>query len=317
MFEEKTTYKLRHLFLPVPLFTIALVACCAALRWFFLSDGGFLRANDDIFDAYLPFGLAAIFGFSLIAWRTGILYLGSRSIVRFKLRFLYSLTAMLITALPAVKSQEYLRIATSSVVHVHNTAAIASAALARYYFADTICMDRNRLIAHPTVWASYSGSGLFHATRFNFALAVLVPACDETASAASRVWIAFRYGDSTGSSPSESEKRDEYNKFLRDSQQSFDAVSPAKFRFLERLGPTSRYDYFKRALNQSGAASPLAPIILEPHTERFEGIRGNIVLSMLCWFGIGCLVWLLMTVLPSLDQENPRVKRELGASILN
>jgi rhomboid protease GluP len=285
-----TGFKIRHLFLPYLLLSVGLLAGYSLLNWLLVVKTGWLHVDEDIATYWLPFGLAGVLVFALIRPRLRVLVLNKERCVP----FLYGLAAACAIAAPAVVAQLYLQSTAGAVAHVRSAADIASAPSARYYTADEICVDRNRMVGTGDI--GHDGSNDPTVTIRYYAAA---PVCGANAG---NVWIVVKFRKDVPGNLSDAERNAEFNAIVQQSERTFARFDPSQYRFLERIGQGDDRRSFEKAIRKSGAASP--PVVLVPRAElpgrQADALRDWIWKS----FGLGAALWLVLVMITPLYDDN-------------
>jgi len=172
---------------------------------------------------------------------------------------------------------------------------VASAPTSKYYATASVCVDRqNPLVAHRN---ELSGG---HEEYLEFKLYVLAPVC---ATAGRPVWVGFRYTQSTDSSATDQFKQAVYREFVQGAQKEFDAFEFSNVKYFELLGRTDDRRSYESAIPERMLTAHQPPIILIPHTDAFEARTGQNLPWTFKSFGIAAGVFLIMLLIPSLDQD--------------
>jgi rhomboid protease GluP len=289
-------FKLRRLILPLLLLSFAFTVAYSFLNWLLVARTGVIPLDEDLIDIWIPGALAWILVIVLIQPRLRFLKIRDK---RNNLPILYHLAAVALVALPALLAQGYVKTASGDVTHVGDADRIATSPRTKFYVADRICMHLERPAGHG--FAAITGRAR---ESLNFEFYVLAPICSTSgeSSAAHQVWLGFKYHYRMSNSASDAEKNSAYGSFVRQSLQQFNAEDPQRYKYLETLGRNSDRKRYEKTLDLAEYRTT-APIILIPHLDSFGERTGNRLVWLLAALTIGPLIWLLMVMIPSLDQS--------------
>jgi rhomboid protease GluP len=289
-------FKLRRLLLPLIVLSAAFTLGYSFLNWLLVAKTSLIPLDEDIVDLWLPGALSWILVIILMQPRLRFLKIRDK---RNNLPLLYHFTAVAVVAVPALVAQGYVKTATGDVTHVGDADRIATSPRTKFYVADNICMHLDKPTSHG--FAAISGKGN---NFLNFDFYLLAPICSTTveSSASRQVWLGFKYHHSMSNSASDAEKSSAYDSFVRQSLQAFNAEDPQQYKYLETLGRNSDRKRYEKTL-QLADYRIAAPVILIPHPEPFEQRTSDRLVWLLASFAIGPLVWLIMVMIPSLDQS--------------
>jgi len=125
-----------------------------------------------------------------------------------------------------------------------------------------------------------------------------------------KAWLGVLYKDRISNRLSVEDKERLYKSFIRHSQSEFEYTDLSKFIYLKRQGYTDDLDEYKKAIG-------LSPLVYSSNTvlisvnECFESRNGNKLAWIFGSFGIGGLIWLLMVLIPKLENiKNTELKTE-------
>jgi len=93
------------------------------------------------------------------------------------------------------------------------------------------------------------------------------------------------------------------NIFLRDSQRNFQIYDFSKIVYLKRLGLSDDIEDYQYAISRNPLIQS-SRIIMLPVNEPFESRNGNKSDWIYLSFGIGALLWLIMILIPELEDKD-------------
>jgi rhomboid protease GluP len=312
MKQNPVLYKIRHLFLPVAIGSVALATGYSFLNWLLIAKTNLLAIDEEVVELWLPLAIAGLLVVALIRPRLQALKLNETR----NIRPLYNFAAIAIIAAPAMVAQGYIRTASGEITHVDRTSLIATSPETKYYAADNICLVRDKAIVRPTAEVvGKQNEGL------KFDLYVVVPVCADglVDQGYLPIWIGLKYEKSISNLLGEGEKQAAYRDFLNRSDASFRAENPAKYAYFAREGQNSDRRNFEKAFQERGINLPSSQIILAPHIEPFEQRTGQRLQWIFYSAGIATVVWFVMVLVPPLVPSRPsrHGKRRDQASPVN
>jgi membrane associated rhomboid family serine protease len=297
-------YKLRHLFIPLPLLVVAFATCYSLAYWLLIARTNLVSLDEQIVGYWLPLGLSVILVFHVIRPRLRALKLkdiGS-SLGTVPVPMFFYVIAVAAVAVPAIMAIGYVEKSTGDITHVIDASAIATGANTKYYSVDSICLAGSNSKSDTDV-RSYKGDLTIH-------LYVVVPVCaqDSKAAASGTVWLGYKFK----TRPSSSAGTAEYDALIRDAERTIRNEVPEQYQYLERAQANPDRKHFEAAV-QSGVAQTSSPTILIPHKEPFAQRTGNRLAWVIGSFAIGCSLWFVMLLFPSLDRGELRREGDPGA----
>lgn len=289
MSEHREIYwKLQHAALPVAAAALIFSITYSGLAW--LVEWLWLPLDEAVVRYWLPSGLAFLLALLLVR----------PHLRRFDFdpekanSFWFYLVATAAICVPCFLMQSYLRDVTAELVPVNSVAEISGTAHARYFQSQNVCLDRSRAVAHPALDRNLKSG---RPERYVFYVAA--PVCD-----ASDVWIGFRYSKSIDSAATDQDLQEGFKAFGSEVERRFNAEDPSSFRYLERLGRSSDYRNYQKALQDNGKSGD-GLFVLKPHTEPFAPDAGNDAMWFAIAYGVGMLLWFSMVLLKPLDPDKP------------
>ena len=127
-------------------------------------------------------------------------------------------------------------------------------------------------------------------------------------------WYGKEYSESISNQLDEAKKEEKYKKFADQSEIDFENLDPTEFVYLDRIGNTDDRDGLIEATKRSLKFDPDHQTILLPVNEAFENRNGNKFGWIFGSFGIGAAVFLIMLLIPKVDEKELK-KLESGKSI--
>jgi membrane associated rhomboid family serine protease len=278
--------KFYRVFLPLPILAGICVLFYSLSDWLLVSGTGLIQLDEDIADIWLPLIVGGLLVAFFIAPRLKVLALSKKR----NIPFLFQFIAFVAIAGPTILAQSYIQIEAGKVGHVPSLDAIGTAGQSKYYFADFVCLDRQRAVATPI--AQVTGK---HNESLDVTLYVDAPVCERGLLGAEEqhVWVGLKYRDTIDNRISDAAKGKAYEAFAARSQSTFFSIDAAKYRFFERVGINADRRGFENALRKHGIETQSATILI-PHMEPFSERAGNrlqwFVRSLLFGFGIWFLI---------------------------
>ncbi len=215
--------------------------------------------------------------------------------------FLYQFIAAMAIAAPTILAQEYIERASGALTKLETITEIDKWEQTKYYTVKRFYIDKTNIGVH----SSFDVSGRY-SRDFNMHLYVVMPILvseADTTSSSCSAWLGIEYSKRISNSLDDKEKEEEYLAFANESQKDLDKKDVSQFICLERVGNTDDGDGFKEAvLSSPKYISNYSPIFLavnEPYENRNEDTFAWIFGT----FGIGAGIWLIMLLIPKLDES--------------
>jgi membrane associated rhomboid family serine protease len=277
--------KLLRVFLPLPLLAAALAAALSLLNWFVTGRAGPFALDGDVVDFWIPIIVALVLVMAVMRPRLRLLELQGRK----SFEFVCVAVAMAAIAAPAILAQLYIKDATGEMVHVKSADSIAAGSNARYFTADTLCLDRQNAAGHPEFDGSSDAVGVD--------IYVAAPVCRE-GGVRSAAWIGLKYHGSISRGGGDAALEARYQAFARTVEGAVNAEQTARYRYLERASGSDLRNY-RKALTEN-KLDAAAAVILIPHTEAFQRSGVDNLAWPLGAFAAGTLAWLLLVLMAPL-----------------
>ncbi|MDD4970668.1 MAG: rhomboid family intramembrane serine protease [Paludibacter sp.] len=116
-----------------------------------------------------------------------------------------------------------------------------------------------------------------------------------------KAWLGVLYKDRISNRLSVEDKERLYESFIKHSQSEFEYTDLSKFIYLKRQGYSDDLDEYKKAIGRSPLVYASNTVLISVN-ESFESRNGNKLAWIFGSFGIGCLIWLLMVLIPKLEK---------------
>ncbi|MCF6193950.1 MAG: hypothetical protein L3J46_06420, partial [Kangiellaceae bacterium] len=294
--------KIKHI-APVYLIAFTLTTLVLlAVRWLLSIRFEALNINEDIWEVWLPMFAPWLTVYLSIKSRIQILKFGkenSNGHFGFQMLALLSLVPVLFI------SQSLLTSATSKLTELDNVYQIIDTRKSRYYTVNDF---------HVANY--YGGSFAFVRTggRYNedldvtlyFAFPITLTE-GEHLKPQPKYWYGVRYHKRINNRLSQSEKEEIYDRFYQKSLNKVDDYDFHDLTMLERLPTSEDRDYFLKAVKARTKLEPDSDtVILRPSKDNFEDLNGDKLEWIFYSFGIGITVFLLLLLVPGLDEEEYR-----------
>jgi len=117
-----------------------------------------------------------------------------------------------------------------------------------------------------------------------------------------RCWLGIKYSSNISNRISQAEKDTLINKFREDSHLEFQINDFSKIAYLKRLGQSDEIEEYQYAISKNPLIQS-SKIILLPINESFESQNGNKLAWIFISFGIGAFLWLIMILIPEIDNK--------------
>ncbi|HXB92307.1 MAG TPA: rhomboid family intramembrane serine protease, partial [Puia sp.] len=126
----------------------------------------------------------------------------------------------------------------------------------------------------------------------------------DTANSTCAAWYGVKYHRSISNRLDQEEKRQRYEEFANESQADFNTKNLAEFFYLDRAGNTDDYKGWLGAIKNNKSFDNAATTVLLPVNEPFEDHNGNKFAWIAGSFAIGAVIWLIMVLIPKLDEAS-------------
>lgn len=295
--------KLNLIFKPFLLIMIGLIVCYTFLHWLLFIKLNLFSLKEDIIDCIIPLILAIIVVLLFVRPKLKILNLEAK---RGSYRDIYTLIAWIAFAIPLIIAQNYIVTATGHLTKLNSIKDIDKFPLSKYYSLKSHYIDKRFNSAHST----FNVSGK-HNENFNMSIYVVLPIFEnekDTAVKEPLAWLGVEYNESISNRLEQNEKEAKYQEFADESQRDFDNKNVAEFVYMDRIGNSDDKDGYIQAIVQKQNYFANRPILIGVN-EPFEARNGKKLEWILGSFAIGSLVWLVMILMPKIDQkELTRIK---------
>ncbi|WP_344825000.1 rhomboid family intramembrane serine protease [Chryseobacterium ginsenosidimutans] len=217
---------------------------------------------------------------------------------------LYCIIAWITITIPLVISQQYLITSSGKLTRLKTITEINKSAPTKYYSLQSYYIDKN----HPGIFLDTEVGGR---NNENFALHIYaaVPIFEKPSDTASSIplsWLAVEYSEKISNRLTANEKETKFREFTNKSELDFRSKNLSDFKYLDRLGNSDQKEGLTKAVENNmffKNKSP-DPIILKSINEPFENRNGNKVKSLILSITICPLVWLIIILIPKIDQRH-------------
>jgi rhomboid protease GluP len=296
---KPTQPKLRLIYLPFLLVVIGFLVAFTFLNWLLLIKLHAFSLNEDITNFWGPIVLAWIPALIWLQPRIKLLSLKSK---RGDAPFFYLFMAAAAIAAPTCVAQPWLQTSTGKLTRLYDIRQITQSEPTKYYTLNKFYIDR----AHAGVKTRFIVSGK-NSETFNMNLYIALPILGlpgDTANSTCVAWYGVKYHHSIGNRLSQEEKQREYEVFLNQSQADFNMKNLTEFMYLDRAGNTDDYKGWLGAIKNNKNFDNTATTVLLPVNEPFEKRNGNKFAWIFGSFAIGAGIWLIMVLIPKLDETS-------------
>ncbi len=295
---QTITKKLRLIYLPFLVMTISFIVLYSFLNWLLFIKINTFSIKEDIVNFWLPFGLPWI---PVLLWLRPRIKLLKLTSGNGNLPFLYQFIAALAMAIPTIVAQRYIEKASGTLTKVETINEIDKGEQTKYYTVKSFYIDKTNIGVH----SSFDVSGK-HNENFNMHLYVVLPILGseaDTTNSNCLAWLGVEYSEQISNRLEYKEKEEKYQAFANESQKDFDNKDVNKFVYLDRVGNTDDGDGFKEAVKKSPKYNSNNTSVFLAVNEPFENRNGNTFAWIFGSFGIAGGIWLIMLLIPKLDES--------------
>lgn len=298
---QPITKKLKHIYLPFLVMTISFIVIYTFLNWLLFIKTNTFSIKEDIVNFWLPFGLPWI---PVLLWLRPRIKLLKLTGGNGNLPFLYQFIAALAMAIPTIVAQGYIEKASGALTKLETINEIDKGEQTKYYTVKSFHIDKTNIGVH----SSFDVSGR-HNENFNMHLYVVLPILGreaDTINSSCLAWLGVEYSEQISNRLEDKEKEEIFQAFANESQKDFDNKDVNKFVYLDRVGNTDDGDGFKEAVKKSPKYNSNNTSVFLAVNEPFENRNGNTFAWIFGAFGIAGGIWLIMLLIPKLDESELR-----------
>lgn len=270
-----------NLALLVPASALGLAVLYTLVNWALM---GIL--DKDVADLWLPLASAAILTMAVILPRLR-LWTG---VERKYLLLAQTVAAFVFVALPVTIAQDCLYNMSGTLVRIADAQEIARRPDARYFKAERICVDGDR-VAADSVFEDGDDDQVLHVTLY-----VAVPLCGR-----GDLWLGLIYRHDIDERLAQAEKDAQYRAFLKRTDAQLATFDPMRATYLERLRTSGERKGLRNAILK---ADPRAvPAIVMARAGDFARRAGNGPLWLALSLVLGAALWILFVALSPVNTQ--------------
>jgi membrane associated rhomboid family serine protease len=295
---KNTRLRLRLFFYPYLIVAISFILLYTFLNWLLVIETGIINVKEDLVHLWLPAALPFI---PMLIWINPRLKLLHLDRVNSRFSSLYFFLATGAIVVTTIITQNYLSVATGKISSLESIHQLDSVPITKYYTLKRYFIDKSKASYYST--ATVSGK---HNDKLNYRINIVVPVYEkgeDTLSGDCPNWLGIVYKKQISNNLSDSEKDDKWNAFATESEINFEATDLHQFTYLERMGNTDERDELNVAVKKSTLIKREAPQIFIANHDKFENRTGNKLEWIFISFGIGTFGWLVLILLPKLNES--------------
>ncbi len=283
--------KFRLIITPFLITAITTICVYSFLHWWFLIAHEVFVIDEMIANFVLP--LVASFLLVLIWLRPRIMLLDFTGRKKKNPLFGYLIITCIAIAVPTMIAQEYLISATGKLTRLTSISQISSLPKTKYYTLKSLYIDKQQ--TRPKTDITTSGK---HNVYYNMVVYMPCPIFDADYAQLKPdtlkllAWLGIKYKKTISNRLTAQEKQQEFNRFVKESQDDFDKRDLTKFSYLDRIGPGSELNKYADAVTFSGVYN-VPFIILVPKWGNYEDRNGDKGLWFIGSLIIGALLFIL------------------------
>ncbi len=292
------TKKFRLIYLPFLVITISFIVLYTFLNWLLFIKTNTFSIKEDIITFWLPFGLPWI---PVLIWLRPRIKLLKLTGGNGNLSLLYQFIAALAMAIPTIVAQSYIEKASGTLTSLETINQIDKSEQTKYYLVKSFYIDKTNIGVH----SSFDVSGKYN-ENFNMHLYVVLPILGseaDTTNSGCLAWLGVEYSKQISNRLEDNEKEEKYQAFANESQKDFEKKDVNQFIYLDRVGNTEDGNEFKEAVKTSPKYTSNNTSVFLAVNEPFENRNGNTFAWIFGAFGIAGGIWLIMLLIPKLDES--------------
>jgi membrane associated rhomboid family serine protease len=136
----------------------------------------------------------------------------------------------------------------------------------------------------------------------------------DTANPICNGWYGLKYHESISNRLAPEDKERQYEFFENASRRQFDVTDLAQFAYLDRIGNTDDHTGYRGAIARNTTFPQGTSTVLVPIDQPYESRNGDKFAWIFGSFGIGAAVWLIMILIPKLDETNLKKRHRSATS---
>jgi len=296
---NNTPPKLRLIFLPFLTIAICVIPGYTFLNWLIFIKFHIISLNEEFVNLWIPLLLSFIPGLIWMRSRIKLLRLRTR---KSDLPFVYLMVACFAIGISTAVAQSWLQTASGKLTALRDINDIEKQPASKYYTLKNVYIDKARTSAKAILSTSGRRDEYLNMTLF-FVSPIMSSAAD-TSRGSCVAWLGIKYHQQISNSLSEDVKKTMYRGFAEGSEANFEKRELASFAYLDRIGNSDDHRGFRSAIGESDRFSGSPDLVLVPIDGSFEARNGNKFAWIFGSFGIGAGIWLIMILIPGLDEDN-------------
>jgi rhomboid protease GluP len=290
--------KIRLLLPPFVLVLAGLTAIYTFLHWLLFIRFQVIELKDTLLNIGAPIVLS---GIAVLVWlrsRTKALDLQAK-----KANWLdfYSVVLWVLLCVPLIIAQFLMLNTTGKLEALDSINTISAHPQARFFSVKNVYVDK----VYAGVYSSVDASGKYNEDlNMHIYIAMpILPAAADTAGNSCAAWLGMEYSETISNRLDSAEKEDLFTKFANRSQLNFDTMDPSRFVYLERAPHSDEREGYLKAIRSNTKFDPEKGVVLEAINKPFETRSGNSLWWLAGTMLGGCVIWLIMILIPKLDHE--------------
>ncbi len=288
---ESEYIKLREVFVPYLMTAIGTVVVYVVFRWIFDFQLGILPFKYEVTGIILPLIFVVIAVHVLLRRRIRILDVNGKGNNGY---FLYQFIIVAAIIIPLLISQYYMEKSSFDLVKIHSVGEIKNQRNEKYFKIRSFIVDQEASL--PYVKSIVSGR-----TNENLRFHLFFACPFENAES---VWYGVDYSENLSNRLSDERLDREYERFIEQSLEEFEAYDLQKVEYFEQLRNSEDWDGFVYAITDGFPDFvPSEQIVLVPINEPFEDRAGNSFFWIFGSFGISAFVVFMMTIVPKINKK--------------
>jgi len=293
------TEKLKLVYKPFVIIAVILTAGYTFLNWLIFIKIQAFSLDEDILNIWIPMALPWI---PVLIWLRPRIKLLNLKRKKGDLPGLYIFIAGFALCAPIIVAQSYLETASGKLTKLENISQLQNHEPTKYYSLKNFYIDKANVGVQPVFDVSGKNN-----SEFNMNLYVVLPILNSAADTSSSnciAWYGVKYHKQISNHINEQEKQERFQKFANESQADFNQKNVNQFVYFDKIGNTNDHKGYITAIKNDKKYSGSLTTVLIPVNEPFEARNGNKFPWIFGAFAIGAIIWLVMVLIPKLDEES-------------
>ncbi|HXS36178.1 MAG TPA: rhomboid family intramembrane serine protease [Flavipsychrobacter sp.] len=289
--------RIKLVYLPFLAISVIILFGYSLLRWLVDIKWQLFEIKSDIYDFWIPFGIAALSALVILRKRIKILNLNGKKDNGY---FFYQFIAAMLIAGPVLIFQFYLETASYQLINIQNIEELNKNAHSKYYRVDNYQVLKSKSLSFIT--ATPSGK---YGEDLVFSIYIASPIVkDSTLPIMIPIaWYGISYSEKISNRVGDHEKDSSYQNFTESSLNNFKNYNFYSANYFENISYSDKKDGYFKAIRKDYDIKEKDLVILEPKKQAFNERSKKSFSWTWLTLGIGNLVFFLMVIIPRTNKE--------------